>query len=118
MEFHKQWIEQCEAAEGIRERFGTEKALGYLIGEKLLNHLEMAEKSDLWEQVIVPFCEEIKILFEQWEIKSFLGNVKRTGPAGHVMSDEEYEDVGHQMSNMMLLTPLRIFSDWKRSELC
>ena len=33
MEFHKIWIEQCEAARGIEVEFGTERALDYLIGE-------------------------------------------------------------------------------------
>jgi predicted nucleic acid-binding protein len=32
------WIEQCEAARDIRDAWGTRKALGYLIGEKLLNY--------------------------------------------------------------------------------
>jgi hypothetical protein len=32
IEFHKIWIEQCEAAGGIRERFGLQNALQYLIG--------------------------------------------------------------------------------------
>ncbi|MGH7354686.1 MAG: hypothetical protein ACRELS_08960 [Candidatus Rokuibacteriota bacterium] len=36
-EVHEIWIEQCEAAWDIREAFGLQKALGYLIGEKLLN---------------------------------------------------------------------------------
>ena len=31
IDFHKIWIEQCEAARSIREEFGIEKALGYLI---------------------------------------------------------------------------------------
>ncbi len=97
MKFHKKWIEQCDASVGIKERYGTEKALGYLIGEKLFMHLEIAEKDDLWAQEIIPFCTEIKNLFEQWEIKSYLDNVKRTGPAGHVMSDEDYEEVGHKV---------------------
>jgi hypothetical protein len=35
-EFHKIWIEQCEAAEGIKERFGAQEAARYLIAEKLL----------------------------------------------------------------------------------
>ncbi len=35
IEFHKVWIEQCEAARDIREAFGLEKAIGYLVGEKL-----------------------------------------------------------------------------------
>ena len=37
MEFHKIWIEQCEAARGIENEFGTDKALDYLIGEKFLS---------------------------------------------------------------------------------
>ena len=28
---HKIWIEQCEAATGIEDEFGTNKALAYLI---------------------------------------------------------------------------------------
>ncbi len=43
MDFHKIWIEQCEAARGIEDEFGTQKALDYLIGEKFLNFLEAAE---------------------------------------------------------------------------
>ncbi len=31
---HKIRIEQCEAAEGIEDEFGTQKALEYLVGEK------------------------------------------------------------------------------------
>ena len=42
-EFHKIWIDQCEAAEQIEADYGTEKALGYLIGEKFLNFLEASE---------------------------------------------------------------------------
>ncbi len=30
IQFHKIWIEQCEAAEGVRERFGIANALGYI----------------------------------------------------------------------------------------
>ena len=37
MNFHRIWIEQCEASWTIRDRFGVKSALGYLVGEKLLN---------------------------------------------------------------------------------
>ena len=40
IQFHKIWVEQCEATEGIRERFGTENALDYLIGEKLFHFVQ------------------------------------------------------------------------------
>jgi hypothetical protein len=35
-EFADIWIEQCDATREIREAWGTKKALGYLIGEKLV----------------------------------------------------------------------------------
>jgi len=35
IEFHKIWIEQCAAAEDIRDHFGPDDTLSYLIGEKL-----------------------------------------------------------------------------------
>jgi hypothetical protein len=43
VEFHKIWIEQCEAAQGIEDEFGTQKSLDYLVGEKFLYFLEAAE---------------------------------------------------------------------------
>jgi hypothetical protein len=42
MDFHKIWEEQCEATRTIRERFGVENPLDYLIGEKLLNFAKAA----------------------------------------------------------------------------
>ena len=38
-EFHLIWKDQCEVAEGIRERFGSQDATRYLIGEKLLRFM-------------------------------------------------------------------------------
>jgi hypothetical protein len=37
IQFHKTWIEECEATQGIRDRFGMKSALDYLIGEKLFH---------------------------------------------------------------------------------
>ena len=44
MDFHKIWEEQCAATRTIRERFGIENALDYLIGEKLLNFAKAADQ--------------------------------------------------------------------------
>jgi hypothetical protein len=44
IEFHKIWIDQCAATEDIRESFGPEKALDYLIGEKLFTFLMASDK--------------------------------------------------------------------------
>ena len=39
IEFHKIWVDQCVATEGIRDHFGLESALDYLVGEKLFTFL-------------------------------------------------------------------------------
>jgi hypothetical protein len=42
-EFSDIWIEQCEAARDFRDAWGARKALGYLVGEKLLNYIGAAD---------------------------------------------------------------------------
>lgn len=92
IEFHKIWIDQCEAAEQIEADYGTEKALGYLIGEKLLNFLEVAESRPVWRAEIPHFVAKIKEIFESWQIAEFFEKPRRLGALGHA-SDEE----GHKL---------------------
>ncbi|MEI2422027.1 hypothetical protein V6O07_17245, partial [Arthrospira platensis SPKY2] len=40
---------------------------------------------------------KIKEIFEQWQIVKYLNDIKRTGPFGHAMTDEEYEEFGNKM---------------------
>ena len=47
-DFRDIWIEQCEAAEEIRENFGKEKAIGYMVGEKFIKALPMTCFSTHW----------------------------------------------------------------------
>lgn len=89
-EFHKIWIEQCQAATRIREDFGVEKALGYLIGEKLANFVRMAEEDLEYSRELPNFIAEIKRIFSQIEITEYLDGVKRIGALGHVLTDEQY----------------------------
>ena len=63
---------QADAARGILEDFGPEKAMGYLIGEKFLNFLEVAETDRKWRETIPAFVAEIKALFEPWQLADFL----------------------------------------------
>lgn len=96
---HKIWIQQCEAAENIEGEYGTEKALGYLIGEKLLNYLEVAETRAEWRAEIPYFIGKIKELFEPWQIAQFLETPRRLGALGHT-ADEE----GHKLFRSQLMT--------------
>ena len=90
--FAKIWIEQCEAAEEIKEKFGVNTALGYLIGEKLLKFVQAAEQYSEFEEELPEFITEIKSIFQPREISEYLENVKRVGALGHVFTDKEYED--------------------------
>ena len=88
-EFTADW---CGAARRIEEDYGLEKAMGYLIGEKFLNFLEVAESNRQWQQVIPAFVAEIKNLFKPWQLAEFLNTPRRLGALGHTADDE-----GHRM---------------------
>ncbi len=91
IQFHKVWIEQCEAARGIKDEFGTEKALGYLIGEKLVNFVRASQTRPEFAAELPAFVAEVKRIFEPIEIRVYLENVRRIGAVGHVATDEEFE---------------------------
>jgi hypothetical protein len=80
MEFHKIWIEQCEAARGIEDEFGNQQALDYLIGEKFLNFLEAAETNPDFRAEIPAFVAEIKTIFERWQLAQYLETARETEP--------------------------------------
>ena len=93
LEFHKIWVDQCEAAENIREAFGLQKALGYLIGEKLLNFLQVVDEDEAFSAELPGFVEKIKTIFSDAEIREYLDTVHRVGALGHVATDEAYEEM-------------------------
>ena len=78
IEFHKIWIDQCAATEGIHERFGLKDALNYLIGEKLFSFLHAAERDPLFAAEIPAFIGEIRRLFTAQEIHDYLDHLERT----------------------------------------
>ena len=70
-EFHRIWIDQCAAAEGIRERFGVNDALRYLVGEKLLLFMAVSHEQPQFAAELPQFVNRIRDLFETHEIVSF-----------------------------------------------
>jgi len=80
MDFHKIRIEQCEAAQGIEDEFGTQQALEYLVGDKFLDFLEAAE-SDASFRAEIPACvAKIKSIFKQWQLAQYLETARETEP--------------------------------------
>lgn len=78
IEFHKIWIDQCAATEGISEKFGLENALNYLIGEKLFSFLHAAERDPLFAAEVPAFIGKIQRLFTSQEIRDYLDHLERT----------------------------------------
>ena len=90
-EFSSIWIEQCEAARGIRDEWGTRKALGYLVGEKLLNYIRAADSDPSWEANVPKFAAEIRRIFTNEELHTYFATTRRVGAVGHVCTEEQYE---------------------------
>jgi hypothetical protein len=87
------WRDQCVAAVTIRKEYGLQNALGYLVGEKLLHHVEAAETRSEFARSLPPFVAAVREMFEPHVLREYLDSVKRVGAQGHVLDDETFERV-------------------------
>ena len=78
IEFHKIWIEQCDATKEIHDLFGLQRALDYLIGEKLFSFVHAAERTPEFAAELPHFVNEIRRIFTAREIRSYLDDLERT----------------------------------------
>jgi hypothetical protein len=69
--FQDIWKDQCEAAEGIAARFGTVKALDYLIGEKLDEYARSATTRPEFARELPKFLAEVRRIFSRHEIAAY-----------------------------------------------
>ncbi len=90
-DFHLIWKDQCEAARGIREQYGVEQALGYLVGEKLVDFVRAAATRPEFAAELPRFVAEIRDIFEPYELLVYLDSVRRIGALGHTCSDEGFK---------------------------
>jgi len=79
-EFHRRWIAQCEAARHIKHHFGLSNALEYLLGEKLLNFVEAADRHAEFSEELPHFLAEIKCVFSLVETDKYAVHLERTKP--------------------------------------
>ena len=76
-QFHRTWIEQCEAAEGIRLRHGTESAFDYVVGEKLFSYAEAALTRPEFARELPNFVSEIRRMFTREEMEALWPRIER-----------------------------------------
>lgn len=91
IEFHKIWIEQCEATETIRERFGLQNALDYLIGEKLFYFVEAAEQHPEFAAELPHFLNQIRRTFTAQQIHNYLDDLERAKFMSSIEADEDLD---------------------------
>ena len=90
---HKILKEQCEAARGVEDEFGTQNALKYLVGEKFLHFLEAAESHAGFRAEIPAFVARIKDLFEPWQLAEYLETARQGEPFDAGIYEDEDPDV-------------------------
>jgi hypothetical protein len=61
--FHEIWIEQCEAAEEIKLRYGFKAAFDYLVAEKLFNFADAAKTHPALARELPQFFARVRGLF-------------------------------------------------------
>ena len=96
-EFHKIWIEQCAATEDIRETFGLDNALDYLIGEKLFTFLLVSERDPEFAAELPAFVAGIRRLFSATEIHAYLDHLERTKFLAPQEPDLGTDDLGEEL---------------------
>jgi hypothetical protein len=74
---HQVWIEQCEATQTIRARFGLKAAFDYLVGEKLLNFAGTAASHADFARELPRFVSEVRRMFTPEEVEAQLAAIEQ-----------------------------------------
>ena len=75
---HKIWIEQCDAAQTIKVRFGLTAAFDYLVGEKLMSFASAASRHPDFARELPRFVFEVRRMFTPDEIGAQLAQIERS----------------------------------------
>ncbi len=91
---HQIWIEQCEAARTIRERYGLEAAFDYAVGEKLMNFASAAHDHPAFASELPRFVSEVRRMFSAEEIRTQLARLEcEQGERDAESGDPDEEEV-------------------------
>ena len=74
---HNIWIEQCEAAQTIKARFGLTAAFDYVVGEKLMNYASAASRHPDCARELPRFVSEVRRIFTPDEIGAHVAQIER-----------------------------------------
>jgi hypothetical protein len=75
--FHEIWIEQCDAAQEIKRRYGLKAAFDYVVAEKLLNFAGAAVDRPEFARELPRFVSRVRSMFSPQEIRTHLARIER-----------------------------------------
>ncbi len=91
-EFHKIWMEQCEAAQDIRVRYGSKAAFDYVVAEKLLMFAETAASRPEFARELPQFVARVRGLFTPEELKIHIARIEHERMVGEALTAEIGEE--------------------------
>ena len=74
---HEIWIEQCDAAQDIKLRYGLKAAFDYVVAEKLLNFASAASQHPEFARELPRFVSQVRRMFTPQEIRTHIARVER-----------------------------------------
>jgi hypothetical protein len=91
-EFHKVWMEQCEAAKDIRLRYGPRAAFDYVVAEQLLMYAEAAARRPEFARELPRFVARVRSLFTPEELQTHIARIEHERIARDALSAEIEEE--------------------------
>jgi hypothetical protein len=89
--FHEIWIEQCDAAQDIKLRYGLKAAFDYVVAEKLLNFAGAAAQHTEFARELPRFVSQIRSMFTPQEIRTHLARIEQEQRDKSIDIDEDVE---------------------------
>lgn len=73
---HEIWIEQYDAAQDIKLRYGLKAAFDYLVAEKLLNFANVAVQHPEFARELPRFVSQVRLMFTPQEMRTHIARVE------------------------------------------
>lgn len=87
--WHEIWLEQYEAAQGIKQRYGLKAAFDYLVAEKLLNFVEAAETQREFARELPRLVSQVRLMFTPLEISNHIARIERELDAKSLLEEDD-----------------------------
>jgi hypothetical protein len=104
--FHEIWIEQCDAAQEIKLRYGLKAAFDYVVAEKLLNFTSAAVDHPEFARELPRFVSRVRRMFTPQEIRTHLARIERE--QREYEADIEEDDKLKEEDDLFLESPAAI----------